>query len=530
MSSTPTILLRGPGREWTVVGTDPVGAGIVAEGLSVSANESGPDTVGFQLRRRSNRLYPDLASFTEADVWIDGVPVWGGRIWEAPLSDGGDDVISVQGRGWQYHLDDDVVDLGWVHTDLTDWRSVRSFPGVGLTSWPAAAEASVGAGIATVGWGNGLIATNATASGIMLDCGPNRRAARIAVNWSAFNPNGFASMYARASNTPEPLTGTISDAFSGKFNVVAADMAGTFGSPQRYLSLFMYRDDGATGATGFDHIMRINAVKVFWKTRDESGFASILKASDVVKDVLASGVLPQLNPSTSRIAATSFSIPAFWPDKYRTPRELFAAVNAYENRLIGVDARARLFMRARPLTPAIEVGAWGGSQFQDATTNSAESLYNRVIVEATGPDGLPVSEVRTASVGQLTAQGVTRTKLLGVSAAITATAAQQIGDLWLAENSDPPMKGTLIVQGTGGARTLAGVPIPASRLLLLVGERVRLSHLIDPATGGAGRDATIRSVTYDHASDTATVELDNERGRLEALLERLAIVTTQALR
>jgi hypothetical protein len=50
---------------------------------------------------------------------------------------------------------------------------------------------------------------------------------------------------------------------------------------------------------------------------------------------------------------------------------------------------------------------------------------------------------------------------------------------------------------------------------------------VDPTTGATARTGTIKSVSYNHDAESASVELDSERGRLTALLERLAVVTGQ---
>ena len=58
----------------------------------------------------------------------------------------------------------------------------------------------------------------------------------------------------------------------------------------------------------------------------------------------------------------------------------------------------------------------------------------------------------------------------------------------------------------------------------MTGELIRLTQHVDPDTGGLGRDAVIAAVTYNHADQSATVELDNTRGSLDALLSRLAAI------
>lgn len=526
MSAGISVILKTAGGAWTTIGGEHA-RGIVPQGLVCSANESGPDTCGFMLRRRASAPWPDLAAYNQCEIAAWGVPVWGGRVWEAPLSDGGEDSIAVAGRGWQYHLDDDLLSRYYVHTDLGAWSDIRPRNLAVSTANGYVSNGSVGVAI---GWQLGASIVNATAAGITLDLGPGRTAKRIVMTFTTVNPNAFATVYARAHSTPDPFVGSSSDAFATSFLTVASPAAGTFGTPYRYVSLFLYRSDGLTSTADRHFLMNISKIQVFAATAYESGNASVLKASDVIEDVLGSGALPLLDADTSQITASTFEIPDFAPDGYQTPRALIAAANAYEGNLVGVDLNRRMFFRERATAPIVEVGAWPGSQFQDQSTNSAEGLYNQVIVQGTGPDGSPISELRTAASSLLSRQGFDRTATLNVGAPMTTASAQALGDIWLAQKANPAMKGTLVVQGHGGARRVTGGGIHPSELMLRVGEKIRLGHLIDPADGSIGRDSLIKSVSYAHDSETATVELDSERGNLETFLERLAVVTTQALR
>ena len=88
------------------------------------------------------------------------------------------------------------------------------------------------------------------------------------------------------------------------------------------------------------------------------------------------------------------------------------------------------------------------------------------------------------------------------------------------------MKGTVKITGDRATRDIqSGASIPPERLLRMTGDLLRLSHRVDPDTGGQGRDGRIAEVTYTPATDTAVVALDNRRTSHEALLERLAVVT-----
>jgi len=520
------VLVKSPDGPWQRLGVD-VARGFVPEGLTASANEGGSDTCSFTLRRVSSRPYPDLAAFNQMKVEIAGRDVWAGRIWEAPLSDTGDEQIAVTARGWQYHLDDDLIQRLYVHTDIAAYRDQRSFPSAVLTNHKAGPQVQASDGAITLIFPNGFSVVNSDYATATIDLGA-ALAKRVVVTWERI-ASGYSdadcSIYSRG-NSAEDATTAGDDSFS-LLTSASGTLAHTFSTARRYHHLILFRN-GGSGTFGQDQGVRITEVKLFGEAAYESGGASILKASDVVREARAGA--PLLDDSNALIPATSFSIPDLAPQGYQTPRALMSAANAYEGNLLGVDVNRRVFYRERATVPVVEIGAWPGSQFQDSSTNSAEGLYNRVIVQGTGPDGSPVNEIRTASSSLLTRQGFTRTAVLSVSAPMTTTSAQALGDVWLAERSSPKFKGTVTVQGHGAARAINGGGIHPSELLLRGGDLLRVGHLIEPSTGAIGRDGVIKSISYTHDAETATVELDSERGRFETLLARLAIVTTQALR
>jgi hypothetical protein len=125
-------------------------------------------------------------------------------------------------------------------------------------------------------------------------------------------------------------------------------------------------------------------------------------------------------------------------------------------------------------------------------------------------------------------RGFRRTHVLPVQAALTTELGQQIGDVWLAAHKTTPLRGTVKVTGDSAVRhILTGQSIPPSQLLLRTGDMLRLSHRVDPDTGGQGRDGRIAEVTWRPADDAADVALDNARTSVDALLERLAVVVGQ---
>jgi hypothetical protein len=221
---------------------------------------------------------------------------------------------------------------------------------------------------------------------VTLDLGPASDAKYIVVEWERIGgSNADQTLYARGHDFQDPASGSGSpeDAFSFTLNGGASGTSqGGFTTARRYLSVFMYRN-GAGGTYGSDFQVRLNAVRVFADAAWVSGGASVLHASDVLRDALTRATL-LLSSDWSQIQDTSFAIPEFAPDSDRTPREIATAVNALHDWLIQVTADARPVFRPKPTDPVVEIGAWPGSSFEDASANSGDEIYDQVRV--TGQD------------------------------------------------------------------------------------------------------------------------------------------------
>ena len=691
-----SVLLRSAGGYWAEVGKG-AARGITVEGLQVNADGSGPRSASFTLRRDPGRSWSDLGAFNAAIVSLGGVPVASGRVRETPGSrTGGSLTMSVSVAGWQAHEDDDVVSMGWVHSRLGDWQDLRN--DVEGSMSPGGTVQT--GGQITMGWKLGDNCANATAVGVRLDLGAGHPGAvRIALACHAVNPNGFANVYVRLHDHPNPLiAGSLySDQYSSSFSGIATDPTSptiinpaAASRPYRYCSIFLYRTDGLSGATGADHMLTVQWARLFSDDAYESSGDSVLTASDVITDVVTSGALPHLSSSTDLIEQSDFAIPDYWPEAYSTPRQLMEAVNAYHDWQLGVDAERRVFFRAPEEVPSLECGAWSGADWSDASASSGEDTYNKVVGEATGADGSALRMVRwsvdaspglgtihelgtpsnggfetnttgwtashtgttiTRTTGnfyegaasafistptgeargevQVTISGLevgriytvrvphkshttglftadpyyywwarvydgstlvaetlseeqsstwqvhyvtfvapatsltlkvggiisyltgtvcfidgirtyraevnvvdrhkfVRAARLPVEAAMTEAGLEQVLVTWLRNHVTTPLKGSIVVSAHGGVRTaLGGAPLHPGHLLGHYGAAIRLSDLEDPDTGGWGRTGRIASVSYDHDAQTATLEIDNERHRLESLLSRLAALTGQ---
>lgn len=382
------------------------------------------------------------------------------------------------------------------------------------------------------------------------------------------------------------------------------------------------------------------------------------------------------------VHTSGFAIPEFKMASYKTPREVITAVNAFHDWKTGVDAEGRFIFQPPRTYPTVEIGDWPGSQFEDASAGSGEDIYNRAIVEATGPDDSAVIVSRSsAQVPSLTyfeattsptintfdtntagwtatgstitrdttnyysspaggrwdntgagdpltlgdtlsyaftgsfLAGVTyrlifrarplsgggrltgsfgsagdfvtfpmtvvhssigwstftmywtpaattsaatfqlghyydavylidglelaassptlvgrrqfrRTKSIPVSSTQTEASATQLADTFLKGHAVTPFRGSATIDSIGARHPLNGSPLHASQLLLEWGNRIRVAHHLDPDTGALGREGQIADVSYNHATQQASLTIDNRRQNFEAFIARLAAVQT----
>lgn len=521
-----TIRVRPPGEAWVTLGVE-YGNGAVPEGESWSANEWGPDTGSFTIRRDARLPWVDLVPLSDVEVEAEGSGiVWGGRVWDVQYPTA--DTISVVCRGWQHALDDDMFERLYVKGGLdqfVDSRTVYNHQ----PNWGE--SANVGYTL-DIGWPNpARLMIQYEAVGAQIDLGASICKSAY-FDWINFTGRTTdTGLYLRGSNTPDLLVGSPTDAWytASSSSVGASGTAGgDFGFAVRYIGIFLFVNvAGWTPATVPS--LQVGDVRLFGETSyyNVSGFSDLL-ASQVVSDVRAN-MLPWASTDESQITTTATSIldlnTARMGGRYASPRQILQAANAYHDYLLGVDAEKRLYFRQRPTNPIIEIGEWAGAQVQDEG-ESAEELFNRVVVTYTGSDGVARTQVRTSTSPLLNRNGYTRSKVLTINSPVDDTTAQTIGDAWLATRVKRPMRGSVVVTGAGGARYVAdravGAMVNPADLLRFPGQMLRLTHRWDPDDGAWGRDAYMTAVAWTPASDTATVTLESPRDRLDVLLGRLA--------
>lgn len=510
--------------QWQTLGTERY-RGIVAENIEASANAWGPDQLSFNVKAvEPGAIRPDLLPYTPVELEIDGTLVWAGRVRQRPSTDH-DHAVTCE--GWQYHLDDDAYNRVYVHTRLGDYRDQRTFLGADLTKFTVSGAASVDNGVLTIGWPNGAVVPAGGCVGVTLDLGPDSTAKRVVLTWESTNNSGTVNAAVRGSSGENPLTAlSFDDAIVFAMNTgLSGSTAGTLATARRYIHVFLVWAGGGTLAA--DLHLRVTGLKTFRLVAYESGKASVLRADTVIKDALT--LAPLLNQTTSLIQAGTFDIPEFLTNDYQPPREPIDAVNAFENRRLkigGTDLKTLVF-DDKPAAPIVEVGNWSGAQFADSSV-AGEDIYDQVFVTGTGPDGA----ILVRSWGQtgtlVDRNGFHRTKVLPIRTAGTASVYDRFGLLWLGDHKRAPFAGKL--SATSGIRRVqGGATVPAHEMLLYAGERIRLSHRIDPDTGAQARDGVIAGISYSHDARQVELDIDDRRDHFESILERYSVLVDQFL-
>ncbi len=496
----------------------------------MTCDEHGPQSLSFVMRRDDQIPWGDLQAGSQVMVDVGGVQVWGGRINQTPTAGGDAPEINVTAQGWQYHLDDDPINQGWVSSGARGWRDSRSFYG-SSTNLPVAGEVVVddGTGSIIIGFpkGIGLDVQNGVA--VTFDAGAGRTVEAVSFDYVIVGKNTSLRCYTRHHSTDDCLAaggtdttwnGTVTNTLANSGSVISD--AGS-GAGARYFSLILYNPTGSTYTTATAHnAFTFRNIQVFASSTYRSGAAPSLTATQVVQSVVTSPNTPFIQGDTSLIDATSFVIPDLWPDGFMTGRAIIDGVNAYHDYTWGVTPDRRVWFRQRPTTPTYELPRSTGN-FSDASLGNLDAIYNKVNVQYVDQTGTPAVETVVAEANILTRQGITKTMVVDSPAAITQPAAQVLGETWLARRTTAPLQGSITVM-PGELKGVDGGTVHPSVLLTAAGELIRLKDRVDPASGAVGRNGTIVAVSYQADTQSATVTLDNNNVSLEAWLSRLALL------
>lgn len=517
-----TVSIRPAGSTWQVVGRD-LAPGIVPQGLRCTADQWGPAECTFTLARDPRVPWGDLVPFTDVDVHADSAGlVWSGRIWSTTPAARG--TIAVTCRGWQYLLDDDLLLRSYVRHGTTGFTDIRN-SAAGALNYAvfdpspdilASNDGSIRLQLPARALLAGLTAA------VMLDVG-SADARSVSIDYvNLTGANASITLNIQGYDDAQATVGGINLGGTpvATTGIGASPVSGDFASSKRYVLIGLQASVGVTPAAVVG--IRITGVRIFGQTAYRSGSTSILKASDVVLD-MRTALATWLDSDTSAITTTATNIDALGTDRrYETPRQILQRANAYHDYLMGVDALRRLYFRPRPTEPLIQIGDASGATWADAG-DSAEELYNRVIVSGLQPDGSVQNQVLTATSPLLSLNGYTRTRELTTQVPLTSAAATVIGNAFLARRKDRPTRGQVVLAGPGSATKVVGgaVVVPAE-VLRYPGELVRIGNRWSPDDGGNSRDGVISQVAWDADTDTTAITVDSPRADMEVVLARYA--------
>jgi len=392
------------GGSWQPIGSEKArGIWLDPSSFSADADLWGSRQLQAQLRYDPRVLQPHISAFTPWELEIGGIQYASGRVKETPSQDGSDRSVTLTGEGWQYHLDDDAYQRMYVHTALSDWQDAKQGLSTDLAVADYAASGSVSTdqqGLIVLSYPNTTVISTGSRVGVYIDLGPDSTASAISVDWFSSNNTALNFLNCRGMDVPQFGTQDTTFGFTAAWSAFANNTGtsgtvnGTFSTPRRYIVIFDATSSGYTA--GADVWWKLAGIRLFGSGSYQSSGASILVGSTIVADAIARATI-LLSSDQSQITPTTFVLPEYAMSGYQSPRDVATSALSFDDVIPRITVGMQLSIRARPQLPIYEVGDWSGAEFQDASTNSGDDIYNSVVVTGTDATGSPIV-VRRAQV------------------------------------------------------------------------------------------------------------------------------------
>lgn len=493
------------------------------EGIQHEHGPMGPERLSFSALMDTRLFRPEHLPYTRFYTEIAGVPAWAGYGLQAPPSRGEDSRLAINAAGMGAYLAEQPIHRRWVTTDLTEFQDSRSVGATLGALFTQASKIENDNGRVVIAFPTGSSVTAfTTLGGVTLDLGPNQTASRMVLSWESSNNDATVYLRCGVSNNPDPSAGGITGL--DLQNTVGASGTSAFNmTPARYVHLMLL--PSATKTLTADVLWRITSCIIFSDAADESGNASILKASTAISEMLTAGA-PLVSSDHSQIAATTFNIPHL--EHKGDIASGIAKANVYHARQFFLETlnggTVRPVYRDTPTTPRWVISRHDGHHVQLSSSNDGSELYNQVAVQYVDAAGKEGEVIVTASPDTtlLGRAGRTRRATLQMKAPTTSAAATQIGNVFLSAHATTPMKGS--VEARGWVRDYyTGAKVPAG--VVRSNDVVFFPDEVNPDTGAVGRRGPIAAARYAHQDLALGCEIDTRADIVDALLERMAVLT-----
>lgn len=374
---------------WIELGTQQDGGhGVFPSSIEFDGDlsEYGCNTASFRVKQNPRFIRQYLEHFTPVVIADGNDHVWSGRIIATPTTFGDADVeVVVECQGWGQHLKDDCTDREWVIDDLSRWVDMRTMDGARLSYTEDAQNwnVTIGGNEIVLGAANGTSLVANSRCGVVLDLGPNGAATGFSIDWESSNNHSLGAMYVIGYNSNYWATAPQETNNGPKNNAGASGTyTDTFATPFRYVLVMMY-EDSSTSVIGADVWFKLTRIRVFTDaTNDSSGGASILKASTVISEALAA-CCPLISTDTSKILATSTSIPNFpGSPGWRYANELIDQANSIHGYVARLSPDPMPVFEFSPQpTDYSFVVAGGEYTLLEPAAQDGRGVYSRVISE-----------------------------------------------------------------------------------------------------------------------------------------------------